>query len=155
VSESEQLAALARLGGLFDREGIDYWLFGGWAVDFYAGTVTRAHDDLDVAVRAENADRVRELLAGDGWRHVAEPDEAAGYAAYDRDGMRLEVAWVEPGDTAWPPGSFEDDRAELQGARVRLVSLHSLKADKAAARADPIVAAKDRADTAALSALLR
>jgi len=30
------------------RATIDYWRFGGWAVDFYVGFVTRPHDDLDV-----------------------------------------------------------------------------------------------------------
>jgi hypothetical protein len=36
-------------------------LFGGWAVDFYAGSVTRAHDDLDLAaVRLELAYLVRD-----------------------------------------------------------------------------------------------
>jgi hypothetical protein len=50
MSETEQLAALARIHELLDGQGIDYWLFGGWAVDFHAGLVTRAHDDLDIAV---------------------------------------------------------------------------------------------------------
>jgi hypothetical protein len=27
-----------------------YWLFGGWAVDFHAGRVTRDHADIDLAV---------------------------------------------------------------------------------------------------------
>ncbi len=50
MSGSEQLAALARLHDLFEQAGIDHWLFGGWAVDFHLGAVTRAHDDLDIAV---------------------------------------------------------------------------------------------------------
>jgi hypothetical protein len=28
---------------------IAYWLFGGWAVDFHAGQVTREHGDIDIA----------------------------------------------------------------------------------------------------------
>ena len=50
MSEAEQLAALAGIHELLEEEEIDYWLFGGWAVDFRAGVVTRAHDDLDLAV---------------------------------------------------------------------------------------------------------
>jgi aminoglycoside-2''-adenylyltransferase len=49
-TETEQLAALARLHEQLERHGIEYWLFGGWAVDFHAGSVTRPHDDLDIAV---------------------------------------------------------------------------------------------------------
>jgi hypothetical protein len=37
---SQQLSALARVSDLLETAGIDYWLFGGWAVDFYAGSVT-------------------------------------------------------------------------------------------------------------------
>ena len=46
----EQLAALEELHRLLERHRIEYWLFGGWAVDFHTGTVTRPHDDLDMAV---------------------------------------------------------------------------------------------------------
>jgi hypothetical protein len=31
----QQLAALARIHELFRAAAIDYWLFGGWAVDFH------------------------------------------------------------------------------------------------------------------------
>ena len=44
-----QLAAIASIGRALDQEAIDYWLFGGWAVDFWVGRVTREHDDIDVA----------------------------------------------------------------------------------------------------------
>jgi len=50
VGSEEQLAGLAGLHELLERHAIEYWLFGGWAVDFHAGSVTRAHDDLDLAV---------------------------------------------------------------------------------------------------------
>jgi hypothetical protein len=50
VSKEDQLAAVASLDELLGREALDYWLFGGWAVDFHAEEVTRAHDDVDIAV---------------------------------------------------------------------------------------------------------
>ena len=34
VPAAEQLAALARIHELLDGQGLEYWLFGGWAVDF-------------------------------------------------------------------------------------------------------------------------
>ena len=34
---SQQLSALARVNDLLGQAEIAYWLFGGWAVDFYAG----------------------------------------------------------------------------------------------------------------------
>jgi hypothetical protein len=71
----QQLSALARVADLFGEEGIDYWLFGGWAVDFYAGSVTRAHDDLDMAVWLDDLPRIAALLEAEGWRHAAEEGE--------------------------------------------------------------------------------
>ena len=58
----QQLSALARVSDLLDRAGVAYWLFGGWAVDFYAGSVTRAHDDLDLAVWLDDVPRIAESL---------------------------------------------------------------------------------------------
>jgi hypothetical protein len=46
----------------------------------------------------------------------------------------------------WPPGSFEDDVAEVAGVHARAVSVSSLRADNAVVRDDESVAAKDRAD---------
>ena len=50
MTATAQLVALGRVHELLQREGIEYWLFGGWAVDFYVGSVTRPHDDIDIAV---------------------------------------------------------------------------------------------------------
>jgi hypothetical protein len=47
---SSQLAALADLDNHFQLHQIAYRLFGGWAVDFHVGQVTRAYGDLDIAV---------------------------------------------------------------------------------------------------------
>jgi aminoglycoside-2''-adenylyltransferase len=149
LNEERQLAALSWIHRLLAEHGVDYWLFGGWAVDFHAGAVTRAHDDLDLAVWSRDAERVRQVLTEAGWSYT--PEE--GYAVYEQGGVRLEVAARDRG--TWPAGSFGDDTAELNGVRARIVSLPSLKADKGEVRDDPDVAAKDRADSVALARLTR
>ena len=60
-----QLAAIASIGRALDQEAIDYWLFGGWAVDFWVGRVTREHDDIDVAAWKQSIAVVR------AWEPVA------------------------------------------------------------------------------------
>jgi hypothetical protein len=162
VSEAEQLAALARIHELLESQGIDYWLFGGWAVDFRAGVVSRAHGDLDLAVWQKDHERIAELLAADGWKHAPEVAED-GYTGYERSGVRIELAFLARDETGrvytplrqgrgtWPDEAFEDDVAELLGVRTRLISLGALVADKSEVHNDPIVAAKDRADLATLS----
>jgi hypothetical protein len=42
VNGAERLTALARLNELLEANEIEYWVFGGWAVDFHAGSVTQS-----------------------------------------------------------------------------------------------------------------
>jgi hypothetical protein len=163
MSAPQQLAALARIHELLEGQGIEYWLFGGWAVDFHAGSVTRAHDDLDIAVWLKDYVRVAALLLADGWMHMPETGED-GYTGYRRGAVKLEVAFLARSETGqvytplrggrrgeWPNGAFGDDVAELESVRAKVVTLSALRADKAAEHDDPIVAAKDHADLQTLS----
>jgi hypothetical protein len=163
--ENAQLASLSSLTALFERHAIDYWLFGGWAVDFHTRSVTRPHDDLDLAVWQQDHARISSLLQAEGWRHAPEPGED-GFTGYTRGDVRLELAFLardddgeiytplhQGGRGSWPAGTFEDEVAELTGVRARIVTLSGLKADKSAKRDDPLVAAKDRADLTTLDRL--
>ena len=77
-SVSRQLSALASVDALLERAGIAYWLFGGWAVDFYAGSVTRPHDDVDIAVWFDDLGKIAALLEEAGWTHAPSEDEDGG-----------------------------------------------------------------------------
>jgi hypothetical protein len=159
---SRQLSALALVAERLDEAGIEYWLFGGWAVDFYAGAVTRPHDDVDIGVWLEDAERVAELLVTAGWDHAPEDDEEGG-TGYERGGVRVELTFlardgaervVTPmrhGSAIWPDGTFRGDVRELHGVQARLIALPALVQGKASAREDPEEAAKDGADFETLS----
>ena len=161
---SRQLLALARVNELLDGAGIAYWLFGGWAVDFHAGSVTRAHDDVDIAVWLEDVTRISQLLQEDGWRHAPSEDDDGG-TGYLREDVRLELTYlvrdddgsiVTPlrrGRAVWSEEGFGNDVRELLGVRARVIGLAPLTRGKAAPRQDPEDAAKDRADFAVLSRL--
>jgi hypothetical protein len=158
---ADQLAALAEADRLLTAHGIDYWLFGGWAVDFHVGRVTREHADIDMAIWVEDNDRLGALLAAAAWRHRPEPDDD-GYTSYERGSVRLEVAFLardergevytplRTGRGAWPDDSFGNATAELHGVRARLVNRASLIADKSVVHSDGQAATKDRADVASL-----
>jgi len=162
MSEEDQLLALGQIHRLLERHNIEYWLFGGWAVDFHAGSVSRAHDDLDIAIWEEERERARELLGANGWRHTPEEGED-GYTSYQLDAIKLEVAFIASdgagvytplrggGRSSWPEGTFGNDVVEFRGVRARLVSREALIVDKSESRNDPVVAAKDRADVKTLS----
>jgi hypothetical protein len=161
---SRQLSALARLHDLLGSADIEHWLFGGWAVDFYVGSITRSHDDIDLAVWLDDLPRIRELLADDEWRHAPEPDDDGG-TGYERAGVRLELTFLvrdTEGDTfiplsdgpvPWSRDALGEDVRELLGVKARVVSRTSLLRGKSTARDDADDALKDRADFRALSSM--
>ena len=160
-----QLAALAELDGVLTAHGIDYWLFGGWAVDFHVGRVTRVHSDIDLAIWREQLTQVVGLLRDGGWIH--RPDENDdGYTGYERLGVRVEIASLErdehgvvytpvqSGRADWPPDSFRGDKRQLAGVRARVMSCTALLVEKSIVRDDHDAAAKDRADAENLREVL-
>jgi hypothetical protein len=158
---SRQLAALERVARLLEAEAVDYWLFGGWAVDLYAGSITRPHDDVDIAIWLDDMPRIAMLLGSDGWRHAPAEDEDGG-TGYERAGVRLELTYLvrnddgevfiplRDGPARWDGGSFGDDERTLSGVRSRVITLASLRGMKSWQRGDAVDAAKDRADLDAL-----
>jgi hypothetical protein len=160
-----QIAALAEVASLLDSGGFDHWLFGGWAVDFYVGAVTRRHDDIDLAVWADDAEAIHSALGANGWEHRPAADEDGG-TGYARDGVRVELTYLarsESGQvfvvlrdrnvlwTEWPLG---DGVLGLHGAHIRVIPLELLKDGKSRPREDPSEATADRADFDALSRLV-
>ena len=138
------LATLGWLGETFSKHGIAYWIFGGFAVDFHVGEETRVHDDVDVAVLREDFARARKCLIAAGWTVETEVD---GYATFERDGARIDLAPVAAtNDPGWPANAFGDDIRELDGVRVRVVTRSALVADKSERHEDATTRAKDEAD---------
>jgi aminoglycoside-2''-adenylyltransferase len=166
ATASRQLAALARVVEALDAAAIDYRLFGGWAVDFHAGRVTRIHADIDLAIWHADLTRITGLLEADGWRHAPEPD-ADGGTGYERDAVRLELTYlVREKDGAvyiplrgrkapWPSEALRPATAELHGIHASVIPLEALARGKSRARDEPDEAAKDRADSIVLAELLR
>lgn len=161
MNEAQQLDAMASLHGMLDSAGIEYWVFGGWAVDLHVGVVTRPHGDLDVAIWLDDHVRVSGLLQAGGWTHTPAPGED-GSTLYERGVVRLELAFLaqdpdgvvytplRDGRGTWADGSFGSDVGEVGGVRARVIGRDALKAEKSAAHDDPTTTAKDRADLAAL-----
>jgi hypothetical protein len=162
---SLQLSALAEVSESLQKAGIDYWLFGGWAVDFYVGSVTRLHDDVDLVVWFVDVPQITKLLLTNGWLHAPSDDEDGG-TGFERGGVRLELTYLVRGDdglasiplqsgpVVWPgEDALADDVGELRGVPSRLVGFESLLHDKATPRDDMEDAVKDRADFTHLSRL--
>lgn len=160
-----QLSALAEVGDTLQKAGIDYWLFGGWAVDFYVGSVTRLHEDVDLVVWLVDVSRIAQLLLENGWLHAPQEGEDGG-TGFERGGVRLELTYLVRGDdgvasipfrsgaVAWPDeDGLADDVAELHGVQARLLGLAALLRGKSTPRDDQEDGATDRADFTQLSRL--
>jgi hypothetical protein len=160
----EQLAALADVGALLDSSGFEHWLFGGWAVDFHVGSVTRAHRDIDLAVPMEDADAIHAALTAAGWRHDSSPDDDGG-TGFEHRGVRLELTYViiekegrvfvalRDHNALWSAVPLGDERLELHGVRARVIPLTLLRDGKSRPRDGPDEAVIDRNDFDALSRL--
>lgn len=59
---------------LLEREGIQLWIDGGWAVDALLGEQTRSHADLDIALETRFLERLRRVLAEHGYQDVLRDD---------------------------------------------------------------------------------
>lgn len=165
-SPAGQLEAVAGLGSILGGRGIDYWLFGGWAVDFWAGAVTRAHDDVDVAAWLADREVIHDALVAAGWVPAAVDDEAAA-AGYEWQGWLVEVTFVVADDQGrvlipfaggpaeWSTTPFGDQRRTLHGVTAPTVPLDLLVKDKSTPRGDAADAAKDAADLQALCRMFR
>jgi hypothetical protein len=141
-------------------------VFGGWAVDLYAGRLSRSHGDIDIAVWITDLDQIHGLLRRAGWLHMPQPDED-GYTQYVSEGIQLDLAFLARDDNAvvytptadgrgeWPVDAFGDDVATLSGVRARVISFSALLADKTALRPDPSTRAKDQADVVVLNRIQR
>jgi hypothetical protein len=163
--QAHELSNIAAIGQLLENAGHDYWLFGGWAVDFHVGCVTRPHGDVDLAVWSRDAEAIAALLVAHGWEHAPDPDEDGG-TGYQRDGIRVELTFVVEGDegevlialsggtTTWSQRGFGTEVRTLGGATARVIPLDVLRDGKSRPRDDPHQAKRDRADYDALTSLL-
>jgi lincosamide nucleotidyltransferase A/C/D/E len=86
VKEHEVAALLGVLAG----RRIRVWTAGGWAVDAVVGRQTRAHDDLDLAVDADQLEELVSLLEELGFSETADqlPSRVELTA---QDGRRVDV----------------------------------------------------------------
>ena len=163
-SAEKQLAALVEVGRCLDRAGLDYWLFGGWAVDFHVGAVTRPHSDIDLAIWARDLEAIDSTLGAIGWQHTPTADEDGG-TGYERDGVRVELTYLVSGDAGevfvalrdqnvlWSERPLGNEVLELHGAQARSIPLELLRRGKSRPREDPDEAVIDRADFDVLSRL--
>ena len=66
--------AVIELMQLFDQNGIEVFVDGGWGVDALLGEQTRSHADLDIALQHKDVPNLRALLEARGYKDVPRDD---------------------------------------------------------------------------------
>jgi hypothetical protein len=128
-----QLRLIAEVQNALKAADIEWWLYGGWAVDFVYGAMTRDHSDIEIFIWEEDGVSVRraltdaEFLAAPGLH----PDEGQPFL---KDGLEINATYlrknadgtvVTPGrwaDWPWLPGSFDGPFAKLGELEVPVIS---------------------------------
>jgi hypothetical protein len=166
---AKQVRLIAEVSGMLASHRIDHWLFGGWAVDFLFGAVTRAHNDVEIVVWKPDIGRIRTILEPHGyrWQEVAYPDEGA---ALLKEAERVGFTFIELNeggaivtperwsDWPWPERSFSDLRGTLSQVTVPVVSPEAQLDTKVKYRKHPKgrpLRDKDRHDIRILMDILR
>ena len=159
-----QLADLRSVVRLFDNVGIDYWIGGGWAVDFHLGEITRRHSDIDVVVHHADKERLHEVLISEGYA-VADDTEPDAEMIYEHGDLKLDLSFIVQDDGLtvspgwemwpWPVDSFSSDTHQLLGVTCRVISVGTLligKRDYESVVGEPL-RPRDIADIEALEKL--
>lgn len=130
-----QLGALAAIVRALGASRIPFWLFGGWAVDFAVGRVTREHADIDLVVFADQLPDVVHLLEDLGYE--ASPTRHLHQTSLRRSEVEVQLnvverrsdgAIVSPGtfsDWPWHPRSFGDCVGRIGDIEVPVVSVEA------------------------------
>jgi lincosamide nucleotidyltransferase A/C/D/E len=82
----------AELVDFLERDGLEVYVDGGWAVDALLGQQTRIHTDLDIALPHRYVPRLRELLGSRGYRECPRDDTwECNFVLADAQGREVDV----------------------------------------------------------------
>jgi hypothetical protein len=163
-----QLDLIREIATALAAVDIKWWLFGGWAMDFHAGAVTRDHADIEIFSWRHDASAVRAAMEAAGFAHPPGglyPDECQSFVRRGQEIgfwflMRNEDgAIITPGrwaDWPWVSRAFDGEPLTLDGVTARAMSIEGLLDIKTRFADHPHGAPlreKDIADIALLRAL--
>lgn len=134
---SIQLRLLHEIHHILSDASIPHWLFGGWSVDFHAGSVTREHGDIEFFIWERDGPRAARLLQVTGYEPVdhPHPEEALIVRKFDQI-VELYVVAVDPsrvvsGRGRWqhwplPKNALGDDLKSLHEVECPVVSIECI-----------------------------
>ena len=82
--------SLASLLQLFEGDGIEVWLDGGWAVDAVLGEQTRTHKDVDIILRVSDLPKLKALLERRGFE-IQQGGTESNFVLANGAGLEVDV----------------------------------------------------------------
>jgi hypothetical protein len=123
---------------LFTRSNIDFWLRGGWALDFLLGDMTRTHSDIDFVTWKKHATTVKQLLSGNGYTFQRDIGAQMDFTKSNQD-ISVVYIGINPAgqvympdipEWIWLEGVLDYPPQRLNGVRCRVLSPQQLLDNK-------------------------
>jgi len=90
-----QLKVLDEISTISKRIGIEFWLRGGWAIDFLLGKVTHTHDDIDLITWIQNRDRLEDELIKAGYEKTPVKKEfRVRQSVFRKDSVEITLGYI-------------------------------------------------------------
>ena len=123
---------------LLGKAQIDYWLRGGWALDFLQGEITRSHSDIDLAAWKRDAGRLRACLDAAGYKFER---DLGVQMDFTKAGQELSVVFIafdaagrvytpDVADWIWHETALGYPPCQLSDLSCRVLSPQHLLAEK-------------------------
>ncbi len=142
LQTKSQLKILTEISFIFKGIDTDFWLRGGWAIDFLLGEITRLHSDIDIVTWISNRKQLENTLIEAGYEQIPVPEEFCNrqsdfrkdniditfiYITYNTDGslmMNGLPEWV------WRQDSLLPQYYYLHGISVKVLHPRQLLEEK-------------------------
>jgi len=97
-------------------KNIEVVVDGGWGIDALIGRQTRPHSDLDIAIKRQDSQKLRDLLSSLNYKEQQRADASAwNYVMVDNNGHEIDIHVYEFDDDAKNVYGIQYPKESLQG----------------------------------------
>ncbi|MDX8365544.1 nucleotidyltransferase domain-containing protein [Cytobacillus sp. IB215665] len=137
-----QLTVLSDISSISETLKIEFWLRGGWAIDFLLGKVTRPHDDIDIVTWIHDRERLENELKKAGYEQTPVRQEFRNRQSdFKKDSVEVTFSYIthsenrklimnELPEWVWRADSLSSQRFMLHGISAKVLNPRQLLEEK-------------------------
>ncbi|MGM7681364.1 nucleotidyltransferase domain-containing protein [Cytobacillus sp. Hm23] len=137
-----QLTVLSDISSISATLKIEFWLRGGWAIDFLLGKVTRPHDDIDIVTWIHDRERLENELKKAGYEQTPVRKEFRNRQSdFKKDSVEITYSYItysengklimnELPEWVWRADSLSSQRFMLHGISAKVLNPRQLLEEK-------------------------